>query len=98
MMTGSFSPALEAYRDERAKMARYDRLEREGQLVPREEVRAGLSRIVAILRDVGQALERQFGPAAAEMLNEALDDAEREISSQFGAGNPEESTDVRPAA
>jgi hypothetical protein len=101
MMAGSFSPALEAYRDERAKLARYDRLEREGQLVPRDKVRAVLGRIATIVRDCGQALERQFGPAAAEILAEALDDAEREIASQFdvpAGGSKEEGTDVRPAA
>lgn len=100
LMQGGGSPALEAYREERAKMARFDRLKQEGQLVPRDSVRAGLGRVASILRDACQALERQFGPAAAEIFREALDDAEREITSQFD-GPPdspsEEAGDVRPA-
>jgi hypothetical protein len=101
MMQGAGSPAMERYREERALMARLDRLEREGQLVPRDQVRAGLGRVAAILREAGHALERQFGPAAAEILGEALDDAEREIGSQFDAppgSGSEETGDVRPAA
>jgi hypothetical protein len=105
MMQGSLSPALEEYRGERTKLARLERLEREGQLVPRDQARAALGRIAAILREAGHALERQFGPAALEILSEALDEAEREIASQFdGPPSGERSTgnqeagDVRPAA
>ena len=76
LLTGSSaSPALERYRDERAKLARLDRLEREGALVPQEQIRQGLGQIAAILRTAGDVLHRQHGPAAAEILHEALDDA-----------------------
>ena len=43
-----------------------------------------LGRIAAILRGVGDTLLRQFGTAAAEILHEALDDAQREIARSFG--------------
>jgi hypothetical protein len=73
------SPALERYREERAAMARLDRLEREGQLVARGDAREGLGRVAAILRAAGDGLLQQFGRDAVELLNEALTDAEREI-------------------
>ena len=79
------SPALERYREERALIARLDRLEREQALVPRDDVREGLGRIAAILRSAGETLQRQFGNDAVEILDEALSDAEREIESLFGS-------------
>ena len=78
------SPALERYREERALLARLDRLEREGQLLPRDKAREALGRVAAILRGAGDALQRQFGPAAVEVLYEALDDAQREVAQSFG--------------
>ena len=44
--------SLERYREERAKLARLDRLEREQLLIPRDEVRDGLGRIASVLRSV----------------------------------------------
>ena len=78
------SPALEAYRVERAALARLDRLEREGQLTPRDEARQALGRIASIIRAAGDVIQRQYGAAAADVLYEALDDAKREIDHSFG--------------
>jgi hypothetical protein len=78
------SPALERYREERAILAKLDRLEREGKLLARDEVRLSLGRIASILRGAGETLSRQHGGPAAEILHEALDEAEREISRAFG--------------
>lgn len=79
LMQGTGSPALERYREERRALARLDRLEREGQLLPRDETREVLGRIAGILRGAGDTLQRQFGAAAAEILHEALEDAQREV-------------------
>jgi len=87
LMQGTGSPALERYREERAAIARLDRLEREGNLIPRDQVRESLGRIAMILRGAGDAIQRQFGPAAVESLYEAMDDAQREIDRTYGAGN-----------
>ncbi len=84
LLQGGNSPALEEYRRERTLLARLDRMTRERQLLPRDEVREALGRIAAILRGAGDTLVRKFGPAAAEVLLEALDDAQREIASCFG--------------
>lgn len=55
LMQGGGSPALEAYRQERAAMARMDRLECEGHLVPRDLAREALGRVAATLRGAGDA-------------------------------------------
>lgn len=89
------SPALERYREERALLARLDRLEREGQLVRRDNVRQGLGQIAALLRTAGEALQRECGPEARQILDEALDDAAREIRRLFGS---EPASDTDPAS
>jgi hypothetical protein len=83
-MQGSGSPALERYREERAAMARLDRLTREDQLLPRVEVREALGRIASIIRSAGDMLERNHGAGALDILIEALDDAQRELDRCFG--------------
>jgi hypothetical protein len=100
LLQGSGSPALESYREERAALARLDRLEREGLLLPRDKVREALGRVAAIIRAAGDALQRQFGLAALELLNESLDDAEREVERSFGDQNGDsgDSTEVTPDA
>jgi hypothetical protein len=97
LLEGASSPALERYREERAKIARLDRLQREGQLLPRNEVKEALGRIAAILRGAGESLARQFGAAAAELLHEALDDARREMELEFAdvLKNPGDASDAR---
>jgi hypothetical protein len=91
LMQGSGSPALEDYRRERAAMAKWDRLEREGVLLPRDQVREALGRWASIIRAAGDALQRQFGAAAAEILFEALDDSDRDMDRYFG-GNTDGGT------
>jgi ParB-like chromosome segregation protein Spo0J len=39
--------------------------------------------IASILRGCGDTLQRNFGPEALDILNDALDDAEREINTNF---------------
>jgi hypothetical protein len=80
------SPALERYREERAALAKLDRLEREGALMPKDEARDALTRIASTIRDAGDILQRQYGAGALEILIEALDDAELEIERWFGNG------------
>lgn len=96
LLQGGNSPALERYREERALLARLDRLERERRLLPRDGVREALGRIAAILRGAGDALLRRFGTDAAQILHEALDDAQREIASSLG--EPEEGRHDAPDA
>ena len=97
LMQGVGSPALERYREERALIARLDRLEREDQLIPRDQVRESLGRIAAILRGAGDSLQRRFGPEGAEILHEALADAQREMGRMFGTDTEEEVRTDEPA-
>jgi hypothetical protein len=90
LMQGSGSPALERYREERAALARLDRLEREGTLIPRDVARESLGRIAAILRSAGDTLQQQFGGEAVSILYEALDDAQREMDQSFGGDSDAE--------
>jgi|GEM_PF-2091175 hypothetical protein len=78
------SPALEAYRVERAAMAKLERLEREQALLPRDAVHDALARVANILRGAGETLQRSYGPEAQAALDEALDDAENEIDALCG--------------
>ena len=96
LLQGNGSPALERYREERAAMARLDRLEREKQLVPRDEVREALGRIAAIIRGAGDTLQRQFGQSAADILFEALDDAAREVDRAFEGPDIDQSPEPAP--
>ncbi len=84
MLAGPESPALERYREDRALLARLDRKEREQSLIPRDQARIALGRIASIIRNCGETLQRQFGPAALEILNEAIDDAQQETDRAFG--------------
>ena len=93
LLTGESSPALERYRAERALLARLDRLERERVLVNRQEIREGLSRIASVLRTAGDTLQRQYGPGALEILNEALAEAEREMERSDGEPGDDEPND-----
>ena len=80
---GGNSPALEQYRQEKFLLARLDRQEREGDLIARDKAREAMGRIAAILRGAGEALQRQYGSQAAEILHEALDDAQHQIDQAF---------------
>ena len=81
---GAKSPALEAYRHERMLLARMEREEKQGELIPRDLIRQCLTLVANLIREAGEILRRDFGTAAADVLNRALDDGEREISRLFG--------------
>lgn len=84
LLGGENSPALERYREEKAKLARLDRLERERNLLPRSQVHDVLTRMASLLRGAGDTLQRQFGPDALGVLHEALDDVDRELTEFLG--------------
>jgi hypothetical protein len=86
LMSGAASPALERYREERAAIARLERLEREGVLLPREPLRIALARVASIIRGAGETLQRQFGTEAQEILCEAIDDAEALVAKALDGG------------
>lgn len=75
------SPALEKYREERAKLARLDRLEREKKLVRRDLMKIMLSQIARMLRQTMELLERDFGNEPAELLRDAIKAMEVTVAS-----------------
>lgn len=82
--SGPLSPALERYREERAKLARLDRLARESKLIPRDQVRDLLLKVASIIRQLGETLRRQYGPECQALLNDALDQAESLVREYCG--------------
>ena len=94
LMQGNGSPALERYREERTALVRLDRLEREGELVAQDDAREVLGRVAAVIRGVGEALQRRFGAEAADILYEGMDEAEREIARFYSA--TEQGTAIEP--
>lgn len=84
LMTGGNTPALEQYRTHKAELARLDVLARKRELLPREEVRAGMLRVAAVYRESSAILVRMFGPEAAKVLADMNDDALAEVEQMFG--------------
>jgi hypothetical protein len=81
LMEGS-SPWLEKYREEKARLARLDRLKREGSLFPREQVLQHLRAITGVLRSTG---ERMVRAATAADCHELMDDGLVAIVASFEA-------------
>jgi hypothetical protein len=84
LRSANSSPALERYREERAQLARLDRLERERELIPRRDTVQALEMIAGLIRRSGERLARRYGNDALQILDDALDDAERLIEQHFG--------------
>ena len=72
-----------AEKTEKAKLAHYDRLEREGALRDAAAIRTLLSGMARIHRGKLEALGRLHGPAAAKIIGEGWDDAQRLIDKFF---------------
>lgn len=79
LLIGGSSPALERYREERAAMARIERMKMEGQLVSVTSLQDPLTKISELLRAAGERLQRMFGQSAQDVIDQALDAAMAEI-------------------
>ncbi len=77
------SPALERYRLAKAKEAELKYSRDLGKWMSLEDIREGCGVIAARIRGACESLQRQFGPGAREIMDEALEDAEREINVRF---------------
>ena len=86
LLFGGTSPALERYRNERAMLARMDRIEREGRLIDREQASAMFGQIASVLRSAGDDLQRQYGQDAYIILDDALVECVRLVDEMFGEG------------
>lgn len=98
MLSGENSPALEKWREEKWKLARFDRLERAQILLPRQKVHDALNSMASILRTLGEKLSKRYGDEAHTMLDEALSDFEREIGSIFPSDDSNNPNHSEPPA
>ena len=73
------SKALERYRDERARLAALDRVERESSLVRRDAMTRWMTMLLARLDRAGDAMERRFGSEAGHIMAEAVNEIRRLI-------------------
>lgn len=87
------SPALEKYREERARLAELDRLERERVLMPRELTRSLHYRLAMLIRRCIERLELNYGRDAAQLVLDMLDDYERELDDALGEKDEEDEED-----
>jgi hypothetical protein len=83
LMSGPETPGLEMYRQERAKLARLDRLEREGSLLRLEDVHESLMELADLLRGAGDQLQREYGPDAMQIIDETLTEFNRRVLKRF---------------
>lgn len=88
MLAGADSPALERYRALRAEMVERDLRERDRELLPAEHAEDLVNIVVGRVRACGEQLTLRFGNDAQAILDEALDDAEREIETKYGHTDP----------
>jgi len=79
-LSGPTTPALERYREEAWRIKRIERQRLQGTHISRETIHDAMNRLAGILRGLGDRLRRQHGNAAGELLDEALDDFERQVS------------------
>ena len=77
------SPALEKYREERARIAELDRMEREGELLPLDMVQEAHNRIGMLTRRAIERVEIRYGKDAAQIFLDMLDDCDRELEELF---------------
>ena len=80
---GEQGPALERFRDERAKIAKLERKALERTLVDRGTMHECLARMASVLRRAGERLRIRCGPQALEIFNEALDSMDRSLETFF---------------
>lgn len=79
LLTGGTSPALERYREQRARLAEMDVEAREKSLLPREKIREVFIRMSVLMRQAGEQLLRQYGEGAYRILEDAITNGEREL-------------------
>jgi hypothetical protein len=84
LLVGPATPALERYRGIQADLAQL-KLERErGMWLPKELVMQGLAILASKMRMAFDMLQRQFGPEALAVVNDALGEAEQTFMRGIG--------------
>ena len=81
------SPALERWREVRAKREQIKLDSETERALDREQVHEVWQRMASHLRGLGETYARQYGPDALELLNETLGDCAREMT-RLGMAQP----------
>ena len=89
---GTSSAALERWRTAKAGLAELDLEQRRGDLVDPREFNRLLLRFTTILRGCGETLQRQYGADAQSLLDEGIDEIEREIDRCFATDDDDAET------
>lgn len=79
-MGGGDSPALEEYRRAKARLAELELAQKRGELLAAEEVEDNLNKIADTIRGLCEQTKLRFPPEYLELVNECLEDLEREFS------------------
>lgn len=77
------SPALERFRAARANLAELEFAERSGTMVQVALIQRGLALLAAPLREAIEALQKQFGAEARDIMEEGLAEFERRMMEDF---------------
>lgn len=89
LLAAGDSPALERYRDEKAKLAKMDREEREKSHVKLADVEPLTIKLFGLLRAAVEDVQRQWGNDPAQRINEALDEMESGLLKLSDATSPD---------
>lgn len=84
LLAGENTPNLERYRGARADLAEMEVKRQEGNLVDRSAMRELLGRAAGLIRGAAKSLQRAFGEEARRILDDSLDEVDREFSKVFG--------------
>lgn len=83
-LAGGDSIGLERYRMAKASLAELDLAERERIMLPADAVHDGIMVIAQTFRQASETLQRQFGPEAYAILEQACAEAQTQINDLFG--------------
>ena len=84
LYSGGSSEWLERLREEKARLARLQRLEAEGDVMSRAMAHEVLMQMANFLRQAADRLQQKFGPEAHEILDEAIKEHEKWLHERFG--------------
>ena len=78
-LAGPVSPALERWREERATMAKLERLQMEKQLCSRGWMHEQLAGMAIVLRRLGEDLQREYGDDVLKIFDDSLDEFNQRV-------------------
>lgn len=78
------SPALERYRLAKARLTELELERQTAATINRDAMKVGLAEIAKMIRQGCEALQRQFGREAHQVIDEVLEDVQRKTSELLG--------------